>query len=456
MSKKPNILFFGVDSLRADRLSAFGYGKQTSPHIDRLADEGVSFSSCYSPSIPTPPGYSSMLTGRDCFGTDIVTLRLENGIPEDVPTLAEVLKEEGYNTTCVGFNNPAGRGFDKYIEFSGWGEFAAGRSPKAENLNEVAIPELKRLAAEDKPFFLFMRHMDPHSPYLPPRPFERIFYDGNEFDPSNTSLDKVSEFKPFRDYFASWFPPACTDTKYIEAQYDGAIAYMDSCIQNILTTLSSLGLDEDTIVVFTSDHGETLNDHDCYFDHHGMYDCTLHVPLIIRYPGFVPDGWQYDDTIQLKDIMPTLMDLIGIEKEIKFDGRSLTPFWTGEEREAEPEMYITECTWMRKHGWRTPEWKLMIALEPDFHYKPRIELYNLIKDPKEENNVADKEPEIVALYTKKIEEHIKAREADVGRTNPMFRNQNWNGSGHYFVSSDEAYTTLHIGNPEDAKKLQRK
>src|SRR5665647_2344147 len=231
MKKQPNLLFFGIDSLRSDHMSLYGYPRLTTPHLAKLADGGVMFEKMYSPSIPTTPGYASMLTGTDCFGTDVVALRHKGVMGDQVKTLAEVLEDNGYNTTCIGFGgNAASRGFQKYIEFSGWGSFEDGGSPKAENLNKVAIPELKRLAGEDKPFFLFLRHMDPHSPYLPPKPFERIFYDKDEFDPKNDSLEPVYKFKPFCDFFISWFPPGCTDKDYIIAQYDGAVAYMDACI----------------------------------------------------------------------------------------------------------------------------------------------------------------------------------------------------------------------------------
>ncbi len=189
-------------------MSLYGYPRLTTPHMDKFVAAGTAFENCFSPHIPTTPGYSSMFTGMDCFGMDVVALRHQGGLSSHLRTLAEILGDEGYATSCVGFSgNPASRGFQKYLDFSGWGSWNSGRSPKAENLNEVAIPELKRLAGDDKPFFLFLRHMDPHSPYLPPRPFERIFYDGDEFDPSNHSLDSVYKFKPFCDYFTSWFPP---------------------------------------------------------------------------------------------------------------------------------------------------------------------------------------------------------------------------------------------------------
>ena len=255
----------------------------------------------------------------------------------------------------------------------------------------MALPELKRLAGGKKPFFLFLRHMDPHSPYLPPRPFERIFYDGNEFDKRNHSLDPVMKFKPFCDFFASWFPPGCTDKDYIIAQYDGALAYMDACIANIFATLKTLGLEEDTLVVIDSDHGETLYDHDCFFDHHGLYDCTLHIPLVFVLPGKVPAGQRFADYCQMKDIMPTILDLMGDQDADQVrrpqPGRRC---WRASARAPEPEFYITECTWMRKHGWRTPEWKLIHALEPDFHFKPEVELYNLIADPQENQNLAER------------------------------------------------------------------
>jgi membrane-anchored protein YejM (alkaline phosphatase superfamily) len=208
MDKKPNLILFGIDSLLADHMSLYGYKHLTTPHIDKIAATGAAFEQCYSPSIPTTPGYTSMFTGLDVFGTDVVALRHLGGLGTHLTTLAELLARYGYNTTCVGFSgNAASRGFQKYLDFKGWGSWEEGRSTKAENLNEVTIPELKRLASEDKPFFLFLRHMDPHSPYLPPSPFERIFYGGDECDPKNRSLKPVMKFKPFCDYFASWFRP---------------------------------------------------------------------------------------------------------------------------------------------------------------------------------------------------------------------------------------------------------
>ncbi len=455
--RKPNIVHLGIDSLRADHMSCYGYPRLTTPHMDRFAQQAVLFERTYCPHVPTTSGYGSMLTGMDCFSTQIVALRHRGGLRPEIATLPEILRTEGYESVCVGFRgNPASRGFDRYVDFSGWGSWNEGRSPKAQNLNEVAIPELDRLARGDKPFYLFLRHMDPHAPYLPPAPFERMFYHGNECDPANKSMEPVMSFKPFRDFFASWMPPGITDKDYVIAQYDGAVAYMDSAIATLFTAMESLGVMDDTIVVINADHGETLYDHECWFDHHGIYDTTLHVPLIVRYPARLPQSVRVTGYNQHKDLVPTLLELADIESAIDFDGRSLAPMVHGEVASHESSFYITECTWMRKHGWRTPEWKLIRALEPDFHFKPPVELYNLIEDPDENTNLADRLPDVVDALTAQMEAWIAKREAETGLPNPMHHQGDWHGheGTGAFTSSQQAYDTLHIGDPTQAAKLQ--
>jgi arylsulfatase A-like enzyme len=301
--------------------------------------------------------------------------------------------------------------------------------------------------------------MDPHAPYLPPAPFERMFYHGNELDRKNKSMQGVMAFKPFRDFFASWMPPGITDKDYVIAQYDGAIAYMDAAIQRIFTALEARGLAENTIVVVNGDHGETLYDHECYFDHHGLYEPTLVVPLIIRYPGRLPAGRRVRGYNQHKDLAPTLLDLAGIERDdIAFDGRSLLPMVRGEVASHASEFYITECTWMRKHGWRTPQWKLILALEPDFHFKPPVELYNLVEDPQENHNLADSQPQVVAALQERMEAWIAEREAASGLPNPIHDQGDWHGKEGVgaFSSSQQAYDMLHIGDPAQAARLQAK
>jgi len=133
------------------------------------------------------------------------------------------------------------------------------------------------------------------------------------------------------------------------------------------------------------------------------------------------------------------------------------PLIRGEKAANYSDFYLTECTWMRKHGWRTPEWKLMVALEPDFHFKPEVELYNLIQDPLELNNLAKKEPGVVAMLRERLDAWVAKREKETGRPNPMFTNLQWHGSADHqgpFESSQQAYDTLHIGSVGTANRLQ--
>jgi len=457
MANKPNLLLIGIDSLRADHMSCYGYPRQTTPHIDRFAEGGTLFENTFSAYVPTTPGYASMLTGMDLFSTQVVALRHQGEMRAEVKTLAEILGEEGYNTTSVGFQgNPAARGFDNYLNFAGWGSWSEGRSPKAQNLNDVAIPELDRLAGDDKPFFLFLRHMDPHAPYLPPAPYERAFYHGNECDPANKSMDPVMTFKPFCDFFACWMPPGISDKDYVIAQYDGAVAYMEAAIQTIFTALETRGILDDTIVVLNADHGETLYDHECWFDHHGTYDNVLHIPLIVRYPAKVPAGQRLKGFNRQQDLVPTLLELAGIETGIQFDGQSLMKLARGEAASFDSGFYITECTWQRKQGWRTPEWKLIEALEPDFHFKPPVELYNLVEDPGENNNLADQCPEVVEVLQTRMNAWLAKREQETGLPNPIHHQGDWHGHQGVgpFKTSQQAYDTLHIGDPGQAAKLQ--
>ena len=455
--RKRNLVLLGIDSLWADHMSCYGYHRQTTPHIDRLASQGVLFEKTYCPHVPTTSAYASMLTGMDCFSTQVVALRHKGGLRPEVKTLPEMLRDEGYETTCVGFTgNPSSRGFDNYLDYKAWGSWEENPLRKAEGLNDVAIPELERLASGNKPFCLFLRHMDPHSPYLPPAPFDHLFYSGNECDPKNKSMEPVFAFKPFCDFFASWMPPGVTDAEAIIARYDGALAYMDACIQRIFTRLDELGLAEDTLVVLNGDHGETLMDHDCYFDHHGTYDCTLHVPLMLRLPGVLPEGKRVPGYNTHQDLVPTILELLGVKSKIKFDGRSLMELVRGKRQHHKTEFYITEATWMRKHGWRTPEWKLIVALEPDFHFKPEVELYNLVTDPGENVNLAKKEPDVVQMLKNRMEAWIQKREMETGLTNPMHTNLQWHGTKREgpFPTSQAAYDEMHIGSVGKAKSLQ--
>lgn len=444
-SDKLNLVFFGVDSLRADHMSCYGYPRRTtSIFADRLAAEGTLVDKAFSGYIPTTPGYSSMFTGRDVFSTGMVSLSPKGPLPPEMPTLPEVLKRHGYRSLCVGFGEFY-RGFDEYRNFSAWGPWEERPLRKAENLNAITLPWLEEAAADDKPFFLFLRHMDPHSPYLPPAPFDTLFYAGDPTEKKKRSMRKVFAFKPFADFFKSWMPPGVTDAEWAISSYDGELAYMDACQQILFQRLEELGVLDNTLIVYTSDHGETLYDHDIYFDHHGLYDQTLHVPLIFWRPGLVPQGKRVTGYTLEEDVMPTVLDLLGFSRDlsrIQFDGKSVVPLMKGQGDALRSEFYITECTWQRKRGWRTPQWKYFEALEPDFHGKPERELYDLVNDPGELRNLAEEQPDVCQLLHNRMSQWVQTRVEQTGRPDPIL---------DYKIGLDKR-----IGSIATAQKLQQR
>jgi arylsulfatase A-like enzyme len=417
-----NILLFVVDSLRADHMSCYGYHRLTTPYADRLAAQGVLFHNLYSAYIPTTPAYTTIFTGMDVMSHEMVALSPKGPIDAGIKLLPELLREAGYASIRVGFGGDFFRGFDKNVGYDeGWYAWEDRPARKAENLNAVAIPALEELVAAGQPWLLFMRHMDPHAPYLPPPPYDQLFYSK---DPTQKGLDMapIRDFPNFRDFHLSWMPPGIEDAEHTIAQYDGALAYEDACIQRILQRLDELGQRENTLVVFTADHGETLYDHGCYFDHHGLYEPTLHVPLILRFPDGRGAGTRLGGTVLHQDLAPSLLELIGrSDLAVPMDGKSWVPLLKGERATNYTEFYITECTWMRKRGWRTPEWKLIDALEPDFHGKPPVELYNLIADPQENVNLAEQEPQVVRFLKDRMTAWVDRRLAETGKPDPILQ-----------------------------------
>ncbi len=416
-AKHPNIVLFTIDSLRRDHMSCYGYKRVTTPHLDRLAAGGTLFENAFSAYIPTTPAFSTLLTGCDVVRTQQPSLRSKGPIPQELPLLPALLRPAGYRSVCVGFGSEFFRGFDTYLNFDGWVSWNERPARKAENLNAVVLPELERLARSSTPFLMLLRYLDPHAPYLPPAPFDTMFYSKNPCARGNASMKPVFAFEPFADFLRSWMPPGITDKDFVIAQYDGGLAYMDACIQQMVTRLAELDLLENTLLVITSDHGESLYDHGIYFDHHGLYEPTLSVPLIFFWPGRVPSGVRARAYTLHEDLVPTVLDVCGLKhlaRGLRFDGKSNRRFFSDTAGSHRTEFYISECTWMRKHGWRTPIWKYWEALEPDFHGKPPVELYNLVKDPQERRNLAEQEPDIVAMLQNRLRRWEKRRERRTG------------------------------------------
>ncbi|MDE2127627.1 MAG: sulfatase-like hydrolase/transferase [Armatimonadetes bacterium] len=425
--RPPNILMIVIDSLRADHCSTYGYPRSTTPFAAQLARRGVQFNNHFSAYIPTTPAYTTIFTGRDVMAHEIVSLSPKGPIDAAIPTLPELLAEHaGYKSVRVGFGGDFFRGFTSTTGYDeGWLAWSDGPARKAENLNNAAIPELERLAAGSEPWLLFMRHMDPHAPYLPPAPFDRAFYTRDPADPNlPDTMSPVRDFPNFADFHLSWMPPGIRDINHPIAMYDGAVAYMDACIQAILNRLDDLGQRENTLIIWSADHGETLADHGCYFDHHGLYEPTLHVPLILSHPGQLPQGTTVDGITLHEDMLPTILDYVGLHdllESLPMEGRSMLPLARDGANSHRSEFYLTECTWMRKRGWRTPEWKLIEACEPDFHHKPPVELYNLVTDPEEAVNLVEQEPELTACLQKRMHRWVDERVQKTGKPDPILQ-----------------------------------
>jgi len=176
--------------------------------------------------------------------------------------------------------------------------------------------------------------------------------------------------------------------------------------------------------VVTADHGEELDEHDMWFDHHGLYDTNLSVPLLISWPGTLPSGLRATGTVRLVDILPTLLELLEIPDpglEYAFQGRSFAAALSGSPETGTGEtLFLSENTWMKKRGVRTREWKLITALEhPDLHGRPEVELYHLPSDPSEQHTLAGERPEVVSTLRKELDAWRRSREKATGLPDPL-------------------------------------
>ena len=408
-----------LDTLRADHLSCYGYARLTSPHIDRLAAQGSVFRTCIAPHIPTHPGHTTVFTGTDVFDHQIVSHGGQLDLDPGIPLLAERLQAAGFFTAAAdNLGRWFPRGFDHYEGYR-WNADPKGRLPKAEAVNQTADRVFAAIAAQNKPFFCFLHYWDAHTPYLPPDPFWGMFYDGDPTDPRHRSLEAMWRFEPFRWYFHEWMP-GVTDVAFPKSQYDAELAYMDTCLAHLFTVLHARGLDRDTLVVLFADHGEELDEHSMWFDHHGLYETNVHVPLIFWAPGRVPARTLFGP-VSHYDIAPTVLEAAGVDPEgPALAGASL---WSamrgGPDTGTWEALYLTECSWMRKHAWRTREWKLILAKEPDFHHCPPVELYHLPSDPTEQRNLAAERPDVVDTLRAAMEGHVARRSQTTGRPAPI-------------------------------------
>ena len=360
-----NIVLIALDTQRADHLGCYGYPKRTSPFIDSIARRGVLYERCYAPNIPTHPSFT---THADRQGSDHPRHRQHRRRGADRATgcaccprsCASTATPPPPWTAWAAISSAASTNTVTYE----WDRSDPSVLRKAETVNAKALPLIEELRASSRPFFLFLHYWDPHTPYLPPASYRQRFYprDADPYDIDNHSMDEAWSWEPFKWYFHSWMP-GVTDAEYVINLYDGETAYMDHHLRRVFRALAPV--QQETLVIITADHGEILNEQLGYFDHHGLYEGNVHVPLILYWPGKLPAGRRVPGFVQNLDIAPTLLELAGIPDRDGMEGLSLLPTAMGLRDRNYDELYFSEATWEVKRAIRTARWKLIDSIEPD-------------------------------------------------------------------------------------------
>ncbi len=391
-AQRPNLVFIVMDTLRVDRLSTYGYARPTSPNLDRLAARGLLFENALAVSSWTWPSTASLFTGM---------LPPEHGVLDGSTcflahshtTLAERLQQEGY-TTAAWTANPLivpDKNFDQGFESFDHrrGHFRASADFMPAVLDWIA-------QAADTRFFLYLHLVDPHVPHLPlPEGRAKLAADVPS-DYSQQALFENSELLFARERAlrtgraAPEFEVDPQLASHISQMYDACVWTGDYWLGRVLDTLERLGLDERTVVVFTSDHGEELLDHGFYGHGQSLHSELVHVPLVLAGPG-VPAGVRSPHVLSNRHLAPTLARLAGTALEGGGDGLDLT----SNPAPTAPALMFTSQGWWKQRervsllGLRSGDFVLHFAQEGERR------LYDLASDPRELTDLAPSRPDIV-------------------------------------------------------------
>ena len=346
-----NLLVITIDTCRADRLGCYGHGKARTPMIDSLAKNGVSMEKTYALQPITLPSHATIFTGLHPRNHGIHN----NGIyklPEEALTMAELLRDRGYETGAIisafVLNRQFGlsQGFDHYDDSlsDDRKQLSDIAEMKASVVSDRAIKWINQ--KEDQKWFLWLHYFDPHANYNPPPRF------------------RTENGHP----------------------YDGEIAYVDSELVRVFRALEQKNLRKKTVVILTSDHGESLGEHD--EGSHGifLYNAVMRVPLIFSLPGALPEEKTVPRVTSLLDVMPTALELLGIKPPASLQGRSLMPLLEGDadEWQATPPVMETMLPW-EEFGWSPSS--AIVKNGHKYIEAPIPELYDLKEDPHELVNI---------------------------------------------------------------------
>ena len=388
-----NVLLIGVDTLRPDHLGCYGYDRDTSPSIDRLAAAGVLCENAVSQSPWTTPSFGTAFTSL--YPTQHGAGSLESRLRTESTTLAEVLLGRGYATGAI-VSSPSmspefglDRGFESYdICYEHEGRLAT-------EATEIALEWLD--ANSSKPFFLFVHYFDPHLTYRPPPPYDTMFDPeyrgdlGNSFGRTAYPQDRDGGFRSMRAL-------SDEDWNHIKSLYDGEIAFTDRAIGELLAGLSARGLEENTLVVFISDHGEEFFEHDGFRHGHTLFDELIRVPFVFRLPNVLPHGARIKRQVRVLDVMPTVLDILRIEADMHMEGISLAGLLTGKSGSPEaqravlpPEAAFAEALL------RGPEQKSITVYPHKLIYNTLTEeemLFDLEVDPGEKHDISESQSDV--------------------------------------------------------------
>ncbi|MEO5701191.1 MAG: sulfatase [Casimicrobiaceae bacterium] len=411
--RRPNVLLIVLDTVRASHLTVYGYGRATTPQLQRWLGDGARFEHALSTAPWTLPSHASMFTGRFTNELDVDWLA---PLGAAHPTLAETFAHNGYatagfvaNTRYCSRETGLARGFAHYEDYpvtaaqvvmsSSLGSYLAwSRSVRRKLLRKSADDVNASLLAwldgrdTDVPFFAFLNYMDAHAPYQPPAPFDRQF----------SSPDAEKLVANLREDDAGIPLPPEVRQAAID-KYDESLAYLDDRLGALFASLAARQLWDDTIVVVTSDHGEEFGEHGVYYHGNSLYRGALEVPLLLRFPARVPVGARIETPVSLRDLPATLLDLAGLPAALP--GSSLSRNWGGISTRAGDgdKPLLMELTHALTLPANTPVSKGSMAsvLLGDLRLirngDGREELYDFRRDPMERVNLADQPAHQVGL-----------------------------------------------------------
>lgn len=383
-----NVVLVSIDTLRPDHLGCYGYYRATSPTIDQLAQGGVRFENAFSSTTWTLPAHLALLTSLP----DLVHIVLTeaNLLDQRRITLAEIMKENKYRTYGI-FTAPFllprwgfDQGFDDYIDATLYDKNLDGaemlNASERDRTTPGAMEKIEELLDKnsDRPFLIFLHLFDVHPDFIPPPHYDTMFDPG--YEGNIDGIDIMNNPAIHKDM-------ALEDLDHLRALYDGEIRFVDEVgIAGLLNILTERGLIENTLIIITSDHGEEFFEHGVFGHRQNLYDTTLRIPLIFWCPKLLPAGLVVKNQVRIIDIMPTILDLLGLPQSPEGLGDSLVPLVNGKTKEMKDRPLFAELkAWKLYHeALRTDEFKII----RDYMKEQRL-YFDLEKDPEEIRPLTD-------------------------------------------------------------------